>query len=48
VELTWRIAMQADGVLQEVRLLHANTPEALERLKALQAAAESAETEPQG
>jgi hypothetical protein len=48
VELTWRIAVQADGDFQEVRLLHANTPEALERLKAVQAAAETAETEPQG
>lgn len=46
VELTWRIAIQADGDFQEVRLLHANTPDALARLKAWQAAAESVETEP--
>lgn len=33
VELTWRLCIVADGALAEARLLHANTPEQLQRLQ---------------
>lgn len=33
VELTWRLCIAADGEFAEARLLHARTPEQLDRLK---------------
>ncbi|GAB2854593.1 DUF2169 domain-containing protein [Pseudoduganella ginsengisoli] len=39
VELTWRLALLADGTFDEVRLHHAGTPEALARLNELTSAA---------
>ncbi|WP_426344746.1 DUF2169 family type VI secretion system accessory protein [Pseudoduganella sp. R-32] len=41
VELTWRIAISAADDFQEVRLHHANTPQALERLNAWHAETET-------
>jgi hypothetical protein len=42
VQLTWRLAISVADGFQEVRLHHANTPQALERLNAWHA-----DTEPQ-
>jgi hypothetical protein len=44
VELTWRLCIVADGQFDEVRLLHATTPEQLQRLAQLNAPTDTVDT----